>query len=261
MAKIKRIFNCVPSRDKQDDWAVDKAKKMGVNLKKKPLPKSVDLRTAWWKIGNQGETGSCVGWATADSLLRYHLTKARKIKKGDKMSVRFIWMASKEMDEYSDFPTSFIDDSGTSLKSALKIARKFGALKAEHLPFDGDLVKIKEGNYLKVAGKYKVKGYFNLTTKQTGKLELFKQWLAFNGPILTCLDCDSSWNDVKSDGLLTKFDKKSIEGGHAISIVGYTETHFIIRNSWGTDWGHKGFAYASFDYAKAAFKEAYGIVV
>ncbi len=261
MAKTKRILNCVPSRDKQDDWQMDKAKEMGLSPKKKPLPKSVDLRAVWWKVGNQGETGACVGWATADSLLRYHFTKAKKIKPGERMSVRFIWMASKEMDEYVDYPTTFIDDAGTSLKSALKVTRKFGALKANHFAFDGKLVKIKEGNFLKVASKYKVKAYFNLTKKQSGKLELFKEWLAFNGPILTCLDCDSSWNDVKKDGLLTKFDKKSVEGGHAISIVGYTETHFIIRNSWGTDWGHKGFAYANFDYAKAAFKEAYGIVI
>lgn len=55
--------------------------------------------------------------------------------------------------------------------------------------------------------------------------------------------------------------KKSIEGGHVMSIVGYTTTHFIIRNSWGTDWGHKGFAYASYDYVMDAFKEAYGIVI
>lgn len=262
MTKHKHIMNCVHSKDKQDDWYIDKAKKMGVDLKKKPLPKSVDLREPWWNIGNQGETGACVGWATADSLLRYHFTKAKKIKKGEHLSVRFIWMASKEMDEYTDYPTTFIDDAGTSLKSALKVARKYGALKASHLAFDGgSLVKLKEDNYLKVAGKFKVKAYFNLTKKQSAKIQLIKEWLAFQGPVLTCLDCDSSWNDVKSDGLLTKFDKKSIEGGHAISIVGYTETHFIIRNSWGTDWGHKGFAYASFDYAKDAFKEAYGIVL
>ena len=86
MAKTKRIFNCVPSRDKQDDWHADKARELGLNVKNKKLPKSVDLRAKWWKIGNQGETGACVGWATADSLLRYHFTKAKKIKPGESMS-------------------------------------------------------------------------------------------------------------------------------------------------------------------------------
>jgi C1A family cysteine protease len=32
-----------------------------------------------------------------------------------------------------------------------------------------------------------------------------------------------------------------------------------VRNSWGTDWGDKGFAYASLAYAQDAFTEAYGV--
>ncbi len=38
-------------------------------------------------------------------------------------------------------------------------------------------------------------------------------------------------------------------GGHAISIVGYDDTtrSWIIRNSWGTDWGNGGFANISYD--------------
>ena len=50
-------------------------------------------------------------------------------------------------------------------------------------------------------------------------------------------------------------------GGHAIALVGYTPDRFIVRNSWGTGWGDKGFAYASLAYAKDAFTEAYGISV
>jgi hypothetical protein len=30
--------------------------------------------------------------------------------------------------------------------------------------------------------------------------------------------------------------------GHAVAIVGYTREGFIIQNSWGPSWGHKGFA-------------------
>ena len=44
-------------------------------------------------------------------------------------------------------------------------------------------------------------------------------------------------------------------------MVGYTADRFIIRNSWGTGWGDKGFGYASIPYARDAFTEAYGVTV
>ena len=257
----QRIFNCISSRDKQDDWKIVKAQSMGYLPKVLVLPKKVDLRRKWWKVGNQGTTGSCVGWATASSLLRFHFTKARKIKTSEKISVRFTWMSAKEMDEYIDYPTTFIEDAGTSIKTAIKTAHKIGALKASLFPFRGKMVTIKEANFLKIAGRLKIKAYFNLVNPKQDKLTMFKAWLAYNGPILTSLECDDIFMEPQKDGLLEKYDKKSAEGGHAISIVGYTPTHFIIRNSWGTGWGDKGFAYASYAYTKAAFKEAYGIVV
>lgn len=36
--------------------------------------------------------------------------------------------------------------------------------------------------------------------------------------------------------------------GHAVTIVGATDDHFIIKNSWGTDWGNNGYALVSFDF-------------
>ncbi|MBK8846304.1 MAG: hypothetical protein IPO27_06910 [Bacteroidetes bacterium] len=74
----ERIFNCVASQDVHHDWNLAKAQALGYLPKKIALPKNVDLRRPWWNIGNQGATGSCVGWATASALLRYHFTKAKK---------------------------------------------------------------------------------------------------------------------------------------------------------------------------------------
>jgi hypothetical protein len=36
--------------------------------------------------------------------------------------------------------------------------------------------------------------------------------------------------------------KGRAESGHAIGLVGYTREGFIVQNSWGASWGHKGFA-------------------
>ena len=36
-----------------------------------PGPETWDLREDWWNVGNQNETGACVGYAVADSVLRW----------------------------------------------------------------------------------------------------------------------------------------------------------------------------------------------
>ena len=43
---------------------------------------------------------------------------------------------------------------------------------------------------------------------------------------------------------------KSIIGGHAVMAVGYDDSKgaFIVRNSWGTDWGIKGYFYLPYWY-------------
>jgi hypothetical protein len=45
-------------------------------------------------------------------------------------------MASKETDTFVSQPTTFIESEGTSLKAALDIARKFGAVNDAVLPFE-----------------------------------------------------------------------------------------------------------------------------
>jgi hypothetical protein len=44
--------------------------------------------------------------------------------------------------------------------------------------------------------------------------------------------------------------------GHAVCIVGYDEDGFLIKNSWGTDWGDKGYGWISFDYHRLFCSEA-----
>jgi C1A family cysteine protease len=84
------------------------------------------------------------------------------------------------------------------------------------------------------------------------------------GPIVSQLDVDSTWeNATKTNGNLDTYQSSTAHGGHCVAIVGYgyKDDRFIVRNSWGTSWGDKGFAYASKAYAKAAFTEAYGVNV
>ena len=254
-----RVLNCIPSRDKEKDWTFDHAVEASLMAAAPQIPPAVDLREAWWKVGNQGETGSCVGWAAADAVLRWHFVKAKRIKKTDMLSVRQIWMSAKETDEFTSYPTTFIEIAGTSLKSALDIARKYGIVTDKILPFaSGKLYQGKPDTFFAIAAQLKIASYFNLGTKASG----WKQWLATKGPILTRLNVDDTWyNAAATGGKLAAYNQATAGGGHAVAIVGYTADAFIVRNSWGEEWGDKGFGYASLPYAAAAFTEAYGVTV
>ena len=255
----KRILNCNPSRDTQNDWTSATARGAGL-LAAPAIPASKDLRESWWMIGNQGATGSCVGWATADGMLRWHFVKAGRLAKTDPLSTRFIWMAAKETDQYVSIPTTFIESDGTSLKAALDIARKLGVVRDAVLPFkSGQLYQGEATTFYAIAAGLKIVSYFNLGRN----LPDWRAWIANHGPILTRLDVDATWDNAKTtNGNMDVYQPNTIRGGHAVALVGYTPDRFIVRNSWGTtDWGDKGFGYASVSYAQAAFTEAYGVSV
>ncbi len=262
--RTKRILNVLPSRDTEHDWRIDNAAAAGLLGARRPAkaPRSVDLRADWWGIGDQGATGSCVGWATADSVLRWHLVKTGRLNTTEKLSTRFVWMAAKESDEYNRTPSTFIESAGTSLKAALDVARKLGVVKDGVLPFKSGALYAGEAETLyATAARLKINSYFNLSFDRGGSLERWRTWLATSGPILTRLDVDRTWFDAKATkGNLDEYRKETAVGGHAVAIVGYTPDRFIVRNSWGTTgWGDKGFAYASLAYAQQAFTEAYGV--
>jgi hypothetical protein len=256
--RVKRVLNVVPSRETQRDWQLEQASAAGLIRPAVAVPKSKDLREAWWKVGDQGSTGSCVGWATADALLRWHFTKAGRLQQTDALSKRFIWMASKETDQFTSSPSTFIENSGTSLKAALDVARKFGAVREPVLPFSGALYPGKPETFYALAAQLKIRAYFNLGDS----IEAWRRWIATSGPILTRLDVDRTWDDASDTaGNLDVYQSKTRHGGHAVALVGYTPDRFVVRNSWGTGWGDKGFGYASLAYAQDAFTEAYGISV
>ena len=45
-------------------------------------------------------------------------------------------------------------------------------------------------------------------------------------------------------------ENEQVLGGHAVMCVGYDDTNqwFIVRNSWGTDWGDGGYFYMPYAY-------------
>lgn len=255
-----RICNLLPSTGTESDWVLSDALAIKAIELTTP-PTSVDLRENWWDIGDQGDTGSSVGWAVADGLLRYQLVKANRLSRHHKLSPRVVWMASTETDQDRHFPDTFIEDSGTSLKAAVSLCKTLGVVTEDLVPFQiGSTIHLgDESSQFTAATSRCDANYFNMGRDQMH----WKHWLANVGPVLVGVRVDATWDGVGRSGELNVFQPDTVRGGHAVTLVGYREDgRFIVRNSWGSGWGDGGFAYAGCAYIEQAFfDESYGVTI
>ncbi|MGP0106989.1 C1 family peptidase [Rhodoblastus sp.] len=258
-----RVCNLVVSQGVERDYQFEHALAAGaIAAPPAKLPASVDLRAAWWDVGDQENTGSCVGWASTDGVARYMFAKANRLAQNAKLSPRFTWMASKSMDTTKPHPVTMIEEAGTSLKGAVEILKNYGAAPEANLPFNINTTMYTgdEIAFYATAATRKIAAYYNLQRI----LPNWKAWLAAHGPVLVGLQVDHTWdNATATHGLLDNFMPATVRGGHAVTLIGYrSDGRFIVRNSWGTVWGDKGFAYPSENYINAAFfNESYGVTL
>jgi hypothetical protein len=237
------------SPDQQNDHGVAEA-----GLGDAPLPDSVDLRRRWLPIADQGRTASCVGWTVADSVLRWHLVEAGRLEPGEPLSARYVWMAAKEMFQPETYPSTFLETDGTSLKAGLDVVRKFGVALERELPWNG-FVTIDEDAFTRTVGRRRILHYFNLGL-DAGH---WRRWLHQNGPVAVLVQDDPHLQ--ATTGELDAFDPEAVTGDHAAALFGYGPDHFLLRSSWGTDWGEAGYARMSLEYSAQAIVEAYGVFI
>lgn len=83
----------------------------------------------------------------------------------------------------------------------------------------------------------KISGYTDLTNNVAG----IKNWISTKGPVCTCFVVYDDFFSYKSG--IYKYMTGGQAGGHCVTIVGYNDDpgYWICKNSWGADWGEKGF--------------------
>ena len=231
-------------------------------LGEQPLPESVDLRASWHDVSDQGRTASCVGWTVADSVLRWHLVQAGRLDPREHLSARHVWMAAKETDRRTDYPSTFLEEDGTSLKAGLDVVRKFGAVLESELPWSGGLAAGPPDAFLRSAAQRRIKAYFNLgddaVPDRSVHFPRWRRWMHQHGPVLVLVALDGQ---LGRPGPPPAAFAGPAQHSHAAALFGYGPDHFLLRSSWGPGWRDGGYARMSLAYTAAAVIESYGITV
>lgn len=80
------------------------------------------------------------------------------------------------------------------------------------------------------------------------------------GCFLGGFNITEEWYGLAQRGITNVIGKKSPTlGGHAVLVVGYNAAGVWIENSWGTDWGDKGFGFIEWKAVRQQFM--YGVVL
>lgn len=230
-----RIFNIAP-----EPTLYSKCKRY--RLKQSKIKDQVDLRDTDSKVDDQGNLGSCAANATVN-VYENMLIKYNESNFAD-LSRLFLYYNTRVIEE------SVMKDYGVVyLSNVFKSLKTLGICEEEIWPYDISkfAVKPSEESY-ETALKRRILSY-----EYIDDIVGVKEILSLGKPVVIAMNVFTNFMTANNNNYTIDIPKEKdiFLGGHAVSLVGYTnENEFIIKNSFGTDWGNGGYAILSFEYFK-----------
>jgi C1A family cysteine protease len=197
------------------------------------LPASVDLRPGCSSVENQGELGSCTANALAGGL---EFLEQKAGRPATDLSRLFIYYNERSIEG------TVGQDSGAQLRDGIKVLVKQGVCAEVTWPYVIAKYAVRPpASCYRDGLKHLVTSYHRIMTL----LEM-KMCLAEGFPFVfgfTVYESFESPAVEKTGALDLPGPAERSLGGHAVMAVGYDDAtkRFLIRNSWGADWGLKGY--------------------
>jgi hypothetical protein len=207
------------------------------------LPPKVDLRSHMTKVEDQGQLSSCVANAVAGAY--EYLVKRHRGEDAYDVSRLFIYYNARAREDATD------EDGGAIIADAIESLRESGACSEETWPYEPDNVSAEPSSEAyQEAADFLVEDMKLVPTT----LGAWKAALAEGYPVIFGISLFESFDKHKRRGVVPlpspREASRESHGGHAMLCVGYSDPDrvFIVRNSWGEDWGDKGYCYIPYDY-------------
>lgn len=218
-------------------WKIPTEHKLSVDRAVYSLPASIDLRSKDTPIFDQGQEGSC----TANAGLGAFEYLLKNIKAQIFLGARNFLYYAERLAEGD--PTQ---DGGASMHTCASVLNRTGCCPEIMWPYDQqDLFVDPPASVFAEAFQHRTIGF-----KELIGIKQAKACLASGSPFIFGIVVYSSFETAPGGQIPLPQSGEAIEGGHALCCVGYDDAsqHFIVRNSWGTGWGNKGYCYLPYAY-------------
>ena len=212
------------------------------------LPIQFDLRTAFPEcipnILDQGQLGTCASNELSNAL-RFCLAKEKvNIFQPSRL---FLYYFGRLFEE-----SSVTEDTGTSISGLCGAVTKYGVCSENNWGYDITKYTIQPCRPAVMAAHTHTPGYTFLQVPQD--LTHMKQALFSGSSIVIGIQVYDSFESdtVAQTGIvpMPNITNEKYLGGHAVQIFSYNDNTqtFGMMNSWGTNWGQKGYFTIPYSY-------------
>jgi len=214
------------------------------------LPERVDLSPRFPTPGDQGDQGSCVGWAVGYAARGYYavIREGRpRNQLGDIPSPSYIYGAIKPSGDC---------DTGSLITRALDLLSRDGALSLARFPYNERQCPTPARV---PSPQFRIASW---RAVEVGVIDDAKGALARGHPVIVGAQITNDFVRMRGDGVWRGAGER-VPGGHAMTLVGYDERRqaFKVINSWGTKWGEGGFGWIGYEAYRQFVRQAYVIDV